>query len=300
VLRSRVTFGHKTLVLNEHWTTDTPPVQDSAHLTDTTTVDRLLVRPQYRDTRDALHLATGGTPNRVHKGILLLQMSGRLLVPAGSHEKSLTDREMALRLALDPYECYRDSLTSNGVYALDWKEPTADATNYPAGWIALRRYARPLAQPETSWLVNDSAVRQWTCAFCCPDPRLYETTGVSTTALAGASASLVNKGNIPAPLQVTITMDGAGAANFSITRSSVAFALDLSGLSNNDVVVATMETCGPFGIGRSVTKNGAAAFSRKTSSASTWLDVPVGTTSFTQANATNVRSTVYGFYHTRA
>jgi hypothetical protein len=300
VLRSRVTYAHKSLILNEHWTAATPPVQDSAHLFDTTIIDRVVLRPQYRDTLEALHLAQGGTANRVHKGILLLQMAGRILTPAATQVSSLADREMALRLALDPYECYRDSTSTEGVHALDWQEPTADTTNYATGWIALRRYARPMMQPETTWAAIDSGVRQWTCAFACPDPRLYEQTVVQVTEDAAGPGSLINKGNIPAPLRVTITMAGAGDTNFTITRGGVAFILNLSGLVNGDVIVATMETCGPFGTGKKVTKNGADAFSRKTSAATTWLDVPVGTTSFTQANTTNITSVLYEFYHARA
>lgn len=299
MLRSQVTFGHQALVLNEQWSATTPPVAVPARYADTVTIDRALIRPEYRDTRDALHLSQGGTASRVHKGMLHLAVSGRILTPAGSQESRLADREIALRLALDPYECYRASPTTDGVYALDWQEPTADTTNYPTGWIALRRYARPLAQPETVWGNTDAAVRQWSCGFACPDPRLYEQ-AVQNSSGAPGTRNLVNRGNVPAPLRVRITMSGAGATNFTITRSGVSFILDLSGLVNADVIVVTMETCGPFGRGRRVTRNGAEAFSRKTSGATTWLDVPVGTTSFTVANAANVSSLVYDWHHARA
>ena len=60
-----------------------------------------------------------------------------------------------------------------------------------------------------------------------------------------------------------------------------------------------METCGPFGIGRSVKKNGVAAFSLKTSGATTWLDAPVGTTSFTHANTTGISAVLYEWGHAR-
>jgi hypothetical protein len=95
-------------------------------------------------------------------------------------------------------------------------------------------------------------------------------------------------------------MGGAGASNFTITRSGVSFIVDLSGLVSTDVVVVTMETCGPFGRGRRVTVNGTDAFSRKTSAATTWLNVPVGTTSFTVSNTTNITTLAYDHYHARA
>lgn len=298
MLRSRVTYGHKSLILNEHYTTATPPAVDTSKLTDTVIIDRLIVRPQYRDVREALHLGVGGTAGRVHKGMLMLSMAGRILTPAGSQESKLTDRELALRLALDPYECLRDSPSTDGVYALDWQAPTTDWVNYASGWMALRRYVRPLSQPETMEAANDAAARSWSCALAAPDPRLYEQTLQSSTGAPG-TRSLTNKGTVPAPLRVTLTMSGAGASNFTITRSGVSFVLDLSGMVNADVVVVVMETCGPFGRGRLITKNGTEAFSLKTSGATTWLDVPVGATSFTVANTTNVSNLLYEFYHAR-
>lgn len=298
MLRSRATFGHKSLILNEHYTAATPPVVDSSKLTNTVTIDRMIVRPQYRDVRDALHLGLGGSAGRVHKGMLMLSMSGRILTPAGSQEATLADREMALRLALDPYECYRDSPSTDGVYAFDWQDPTTDTVNYASGWIAKRRYVRPLSQPETLEVANDAAVRTWSCGFVAPDPRLYEQTLQSSTGAPG-TRSLTNNGTVPAPLRVTLTMTGAGASNFTITRAGVSFILDLSGMANADVVIVVMETCGPFGRGRLITKNGVEVFTLKTSGLTTWLDVPSGATSFTVANTTNVGNLLYEFYHAR-
>jgi hypothetical protein len=298
MLRSRVTYGHKSFIFNEQYTAATPPAVDPTKLTNTVTIDRMIVRPQYRDVRDALHLGTGGTAGRVHKGILMLSGAGRILTPAGTQEATLADREMALRLALDPYECYRDSPSTDGVYALDWQEPTADTVNYASGWIALRRYVRPISQPETLAVATDSASRSWSCGFISPDPRLYEQALQSSTGAPG-TRSLTNKGTIPAPLRVTLTMTGAGASNFTITRGGVSFVLDLSGTVNADSIVIVMETCGPFGRGRYITKNGSEVFTLKTSGLTTWLDVPAGSTSFTVANTTNVGNLLYEFYHAR-
>jgi hypothetical protein len=300
-MRSRVTWGHKSLALNEHYSAANPPVTDLTKVNDEITIDRLLVRPDYRDTREALHLGQGGTAGRVHKGILTLSMMGRILVPDATQQASLSDRERAIRLAFDPYECYRDSPTTEGVYALDWYEPTTDTTTYTTGWIPVRRYGRPMAQPETVWSKEDRTQRQWACALACPDPRLYEqTVAQSTVTTPFASTNLVNKGTIAAPLRATITMSGAGASNFTITRSGVSFVLNLSGCIAADVVVATMETCGPFSFGKKVTKNAVDAFTLKTSAATTWLDVPAGTTAFTFANTTGITSVLLEHYHARA
>jgi len=68
---------------------------------------------------------------------------------------------------------------------------------------------------------------------------------------------------------------------------------------NTDVVVVIMETCGPFGIGKSIKKNGVSAFALKTSGATTWLDAPVGTTSFTHTNTTGISAVLYEWGHAR-
>jgi len=300
VKNSRATYAHKTLVLNEHYSGD-PPVFDRTKAQDHIGIDRLVIRPQYRDTREALHLAQGGTAGRVHKGMLSMQAQGRIIVPNVSQLASLEDREKALRLAFDPYECYRDSPTTDGCYALSWLEPTLDTTNYPTGWMNVTRYVRPVAQPETQWTINDQSYRRWSVGLVAPDPRLYDTALGSALVTGGAwTASVVNRGTIPGPMRVTITMAAAGSATWFFMPAGVpTLELNLSGMVNNDVVVVVMETCGPFGIGRSIKKNGAPAFGLKISGPTTWLTAPVGTTTFSISDATGISSILYEWGHAR-
>ena len=298
---SRATYAHKSLVLNEHFSGD-PPVLDRTKVQDHIGIDRLIIRPKFRDTREALHLAQGGTMGRVHKGLLTLQAQGRIRVPNATQAASLEDREKALRLAFDPYECYRDSPTTDGVYALSWLEPTLDTTNYPTGWMPVTRYVRPVAQPETEWSIDDQSYRRWAVGLVAPDPRLYDTAlGTHNVPTPGASNyhNLVNKGTIAGPLRVTITMSGAGESSFTVARAGVSFILDLTTMAASGVVVVNMETCGPFGIGRTIIKNGTAAFALKTSGPTTWLDVPAGTTLFGIFNGTNVANVLYEWGHAR-
>jgi hypothetical protein len=95
-------------------------------------------------------------------------------------------------------------------------------------------------------------------------------------------------------------MAGAGASNFTITRGGVSFVLNLSTVTTGQTVAVIMETCGPWGRGRYITKVGVEAFSLKTSTAATWLDAPVGTTSFVMSNHTNVTSCTLNWYSARA
>ena len=289
MLRSRATFGHGSLVLGEHYNAD--GTVDKSKVNDTIVIDERLSDPAFRDTRDPYHLTTGGELGSVHKGMAFYRLRGRILVPNASQQARLGDRERQLRAAFDPALCLRDSPTTDGAYTLDWDEITADTANYPSTRIPSRIYVRPAGQPQVTETIRDGTARPFLVGLVAPDPRIYAQSE-STLALtpAAASGNVVNLGTVPAPLKATIVMAGAGSATFTITRSSVAFILNLSGLVNLDSVVVTFETSGPFGRGRLITKNGTENFALKASAADTWLDAPVGTTSFAITNHTNVTS----------
>jgi len=288
VLRSRISWGHGPLVLNEHVNVD--GTFDQAKVLDTIVVDDRSFDPSFRDGREALHLAQGGTLGRVHKGLAYLQLRGRILVPDATRITRLADRERDLRAAFDPYLCAFDSPTTDGAYTLSWNEPTADA-DFPSGVIPIQVYARPTVAPRIDESVVDREMRRFAVGLVTADPRMYhqsESTLVLTP--AAATGDVINLGNVPAPLSATIVMSGAGHASFTITRAGVAFIMSLTSMVNLDQVVVIHETSGPFGRGKYITKNGTENFALKTSGADTWLSAPVGTTSFVMTNHTNVTS----------
>lgn len=446
---SRATFGHTGLVLNGQYSAANPPVLDRTKVQDCIGVDRLVIRPQYRDLKEPLHLAQGGTAGRVHKGMLSMQAQGRILVPNATQAASMEDQEKALRLAFDPYECYRDSPTTDGVYPLSWLEPTLDTTNYASGWMPVTRYVRPVAQPETEWSITDQSYRSWAVGLVAPDPRLYDTT-LGSAYYGGGGTTVVNKGTASGPLRVTLNMSAAGNPAFSVAQygpnlllnpgfeygngsvadnwsgatlynntvhsgaysatttgpgpkyvvsnsfpvvagraynggvwargnsgpnstttqcdirmsffdatgakvgsdatlgtlvvgqnnawqnvagtatapatavsayfflvhintgyadiiyyddaqivESNAFVLNLSGRTTGDVVRVVMETCGPFGAGKSVTVNGVPAFALKLSGPTSWLDAPTGASVFLINDATGIASILYEWGHAR-
>jgi hypothetical protein len=299
MLQARASYGHNGFVFGEHY--DAAGVVDYTKVNDTVVIDEREIDTGFRDLRDPYHLTTGGALGRVHKNFTTIRMSGRILVPDASQQASLSDRERALLAAFDPALCYRDSPTTEGAYSFDFAERTLDTTTYPTGLISLRYYARPVARPRTDETLKDRTVRAFACGLIAPDPRCYEQTEQTLSLTPGApSGNVVNRGTVPAPLKATITMSGAGHASFTITRSGVAFILNLSTMVNLDVVVVLFETSGPYGLGKRITKNGASAFGLKTSSPSTWLDAPVGTTSFAITNTTNVTSCVLAWHSARA
>ena len=289
MLRSRATWGHGSFVLGEHFNAD--GTIDTQKYNNTVVVDDRISDPTFRDVSDPYHLSTGSALGSVHKGRTFYRLRGRILVPDATQAASLSDRERALRAAFDPSLCLTDSPATDGAYTLDWDELTTDTVNYPSGRLPQRIYARPAHQPQIIEALRDGTVRQFTLGLIAPDPRIYaqaETTLVLTP--GSATGNVINLGTVPAPLKATIVMAGAGSATFTITRGGVAFILTLVTMVNLDSVVVVFETCGAYGRGRRITKNAVDAFSLKTSAVSTWLNAPVGTTSFVMTNTANVTS----------
>ena len=299
MLQGRCTYAHNTFIFNEHYNTN--GTVDYSKINNTVLIDQRSIDVGFRDLRDPYHLTTGGALGRVHKNFGTIRLSGRILVPDATQVATAADRERAMLAAFDPALCYRDSPTTEGAYAFDFSEPTTDTATYATGLIPLRYYARPAARPRTVETLNDGTVRGFDMALVAADPRAYEQTEQTLVLTPGSpTGNVVNRGTVPAPMKATIVMSGAGAGAFGIVRGGVTFILNMAGMANNDTVVVYFETCGAYGDGKRVTKNGADAFALKTSAPSTWLDAPVGTTSFSITNGTNMTSCTLAWRSARA
>jgi len=298
VLRSRVAWAHNTFVLNEHIGTD--GTIDKTKLTDTYMLDDRRSEPAFRDGRDPYHLAQGGSLGRAHKGMAFWRLKGRILVPLAlpaAMAQEMEDKERALLAAFDPFLCTLDSPSTEGAFALDWTEPTQDTTNFPTG-IPTRLYARPTLHPMVTERLYDMAVRDFAVGLVAGDPRKYHQTESTLALTPGSpSGSVVNRGNVPSALKATIVMSAAGSATFTIARGGVSFILNLTTMVASDTVIVIFETCGPYGRGKLITKNGVENAALKTSAADTWLTVPVGSTSFSISNNTGITSCTLAWRH---
>jgi hypothetical protein len=300
VLRFPATFGHNSFAFNGHLNADGS--LNNANMQNAVVLDSRRIDPSYRDLRDPLHLAQGGQLGRVHKGMTLISLRGRIQVPDATQQKTLGDRERAMKAAFDPYLCYRDSPTTDGAYAFDFTEETTDTATYPSGLIPLRYYCRPTSQPVLEEDVIKGASRAFSLALLAGDPRVYEQTEQTLVLANGSNNFATNRGTTPGPVKLTVTMTGVGNAGFQVQNNSagLVFQLNLSGTVNGDVIVVVMETCGPYGTGKTVTKNGVSAFALKTSGPSSWLPMLVGSNQFSLVNPTNVSSAVLSWYSARA
>lgn len=300
LLRFPVQYAHGSWVFGAHMNADGTPL--TTGVKETAVLDEAFWIPSFRDLREPLHLAQGGTLGRVHKGLLGLRLRGRIREPDAAYLGELADRERAMRAAFDPYQCYLDSPTTDGAYALDYSSPTTDTATYASGRIALRRYMRPVSLSLSENLVSHAI--PFDLVLSAADPREYEQTEQTITLTpASASQAALNRGNTSAPWKATITMAGAGSATFGLDDTGdalTAIVLDLSGMVNNDVVVVYGENSGPYGRGLRVTKNGVDNFALKTSTPATWFSLLAGSRTIAITNHTNVTSCVFAWRSARA
>lgn len=265
---------------------------------DTVTIDEAVVTPTYRDLREPLHLAFGATLGEVRKGLLYLRLSGRIVVPRDTTEAAagakLTDKTLALRRALDPYLCDRDSPTTEGALPFDWSEYTEQPGFAPV--IPLRYYARPASAPAIAERVAERRARTWSVIMAVPDPRAYYPTERTLVLTPGSpSGSITNAGTTPAPLKLTIAMSGPGVANFTFRLDGADFVLDLTS-GPATIVVLCDAFSGPYGRGRTITKNGIAAPQLRASSPGSWPTLKPGTSAVQILNTSGVTSCTVAWY----
>lgn len=300
-----VTWMHGTVSLNT--SRDSVGEQVPTDSIAATVIDRVEIDPDFRDLMDPLHLATGGTLGRIHRGMKRIDIFGHSQVADAQRadmNAALVDAITLLTAAFDPATCLRDSPSTEGAYELRFSDPTADIATYPAESISKVYYARPLRRLRTVEDNKFPVTRRWVASLVAPDPREYERTEQTLVLSPGTpSGAVVNRGTVAAPLKATIVMAGAGSGSFVISSNAIPFGVNLSGAAPGDVYVVTFESSGPYGttVGRSITKNGVTqTLGLMTTLASTWKDVPVGSTTFTIANNTNVTSCTLAWHSARS
>jgi len=97
--RYPASYAHGSFGLNGHLYAD--GTLNQANASNTVTIDNRSIEPTYREGRDAYHLATGGSLGRVHKGMTLIRLDGRIVAPLTSQEATVSDRERAMLAAFE-------------------------------------------------------------------------------------------------------------------------------------------------------------------------------------------------------
>jgi hypothetical protein len=181
--------------------------------------------------REKRSLMDGFDYGRVFLGRRQVQMRGTIYAPT---KAALHDRIRMVRALFTPTLAYADDPVNKGFVALDFDWLTLDTADWPGGIIPVRLYARPEEAPGV-FFPRDAAGRAtadgsvddqgfsevWEAALECRDPRFYsqvETEVVTTTQDGGGGALVVvNKGDYPAPLQVSLTLLAANVGSRVMT-----------------------------------------------------------------------------------
>lgn len=211
----------------------------------------------------------------------LVRVDGTVRAPTLA---KLFDKKRLLVLAFDPASTSRKNPSTNGVLPYDFSVPTEDTDEYTSGLVPSRYYARSRG----SVVPPDSMYTGMACFFSVelivPLARRFLQT---EDTLAGAGDA-DNEGDAPTWPTLTVTMAGAGDTDYTITRdgldtSSKTLTLDLSGLSDTEVVVVDPQL-------KKITVDGVDAPELYVSG--DFFDLDPGVNTITYANTTNATSSL--------
>lgn len=173
----------------------------------------------YREKRS---LGDGFDFGRVYLGRRQFMLRGTIYAPS---EAVLHDRIRIIRALFTPTLAYAQDPANYGFLPIAFTLPTADTANFPSGLLPLRAFVRPEEMPGAMF-DRDMAFGDDVRGYSMPyeamlearDPRFYAQTSteVAVTATSG-SGSTTNKGDYPAPLQMSVILSGATSGPRTIT-----------------------------------------------------------------------------------
>lgn len=225
---ARLAMGLSGLSLND-------PADDGL---DTFEVNAVTYSDALDTTTDADPAHDGVELGAVRKTMYVAHIAGVIRAPTLT---KLFDKRRDLAAAYDPATLYRKNLATAGVVPFDFSTPTLDTTNFPTGLVPSRYYVRPqrMVMPPVSVYAGTSCY--FDLALVIQDPRRYRR---ATSTLAGIGTA-TNIGDYATYPTMTISMTGAGPANYTLTRTDAygvvkALVLNLSGRVNGETVTIDM------------------------------------------------------------
>jgi hypothetical protein len=243
-------------------------------LDDTYELEAAFPKTDYATIADERATGDGSEIYEARKVLKAYRLLGRVKAP--TYER-LYDKVETLAKTFDPSLLSFNNASVQGFLPLDF------TTLSVAGSIAGRYYARPLTTIDRMPHKFDGLAFLFTIDLIMRDPRRYRQTTASQTG-AGTLAAV---GDYPSPATVTITMAGAGSATYSVSNTATvqtkSLVLNLSGLSNGNVVIVNMDA-------RTITVGGTDTMSLYVSG-DYWMIEP-GNNAIALANTTNATTVV--------
>lgn len=138
----------------------------------------------------------------------------------GSDMGDLWDQLQLLRSALTPSAAYLEAPLQDGYLPFQFYEPTNVLSDFPDGFRQLQMLARPVSQPDFTVRRDTGAFGKqdkgqaisFQSALESKDPRIYVWPGIVNPFSATESGTLKNRGDYPAPLNVTFRVPGSSPA----------------------------------------------------------------------------------------
>lgn len=232
--RLPVTYGINSLTLNS----PNDPIDETFELVDAVTV------PMSNSVTEVKQGKDGSEGYQTFKSGWTIRLNG--------YVKSKTLAGLAARMHTLAYEfdpanlSRRTALSTIGYYPLSFSVPTSDTANYPSGLVPSFVYARAIAPVSFGRTKYDGYAIPFRIDMHVRDPRRY----FATLQQASISGGVISMQNSAASYhswpKTYITMSGAGAANATLTQTTVIFSpqalvLDLSSLTAGQVVIIDHE-----------------------------------------------------------
>lgn len=184
--------------------------------------------------------ASGIDSADVFDGALRLRISG---TQYGATVAELADGIRLLRSAFSAEMAYYADPEAQGYLPLTFHELSADLLSYPTGDIPLVLYCRPLGQPsfdEQRYSMGGAAARggsiPWSVVLEAKDPIRYAAAARTYTEAAATSGTLIdllNYGDRPAAVEITLSVPapgGAGVFSFSGAGASMTIQTEASAI----------------------------------------------------------------------
>lgn len=186
-----------------------------------------LTRAQYSDVSvhgyvEKRSLDDGFDASDVFIGMRDISLQGEVF----ARDKALLfDYLDTLRVKFTPTDAYNESPYEQGYLPLGFEVPTKFTTYWPSGYIPRVIYCRPAAQPSYSIDVqaikgrdSDGYVVPFDVRLQAKDPRFYLYAPIEVQcAGTGATGTLVNRGNYPAPLNFVLQRSASETAEATYT-----------------------------------------------------------------------------------
>jgi hypothetical protein len=177
----------------------------------------------------------------VHLGFRRVRLAGAIY---GESRGDLWDRMQALRVAFTPTLAFKEAPGDYGFMPLTFTQHTRLTGDWPDGTMELQMLFRADRQPQftvsfdrLSGHDENGFSMEWSVTGWCRDPRIYvQTAQINAMSGTSGSGTLINRGDYPAPLNLSLLVSTAGSRVFDYTGGGSGFKVTIPSSVNPRLV----------------------------------------------------------------